>query len=53
MTNPFGAWLNDGWTLWRRTACAMVALVEVFIRVPGPCVAPVSRGQYPISRARI
>ncbi|MGU3649982.1 hypothetical protein [Mycolicibacterium sp. A43C] len=53
MTNPFGAWLNDGWTLWRRTARAMVALVEVFIRVTGPSVAPVSRGQYPISRARI
>jgi hypothetical protein len=30
----------------------MVALVEVFIRVP-PSVAPVSRAQYPIPRGLI
>ena len=51
--NPFGAWLNDGWTAWRHTAHTMVALAEVFIRVPGPVVVPISLGQYPIPRSRI
>ena len=35
--NKPGAWLNDGWTHWRRTANAMVALVEVFIRENDAC----------------
>ncbi len=51
--NKLGAWLNDGWTLWRRTANAMVALVEVFIRVTDPVVAPDSRGKYPTPLAGI
>ena len=51
--NKLGAWLNDGWTLWRRTANAMVALVEVFIRVTAPVVATVSRDKYPTPRAGI
>lgn len=51
--NELGAWLNDGWTLWRRTANAMVALVEVFIRETHPVVAAVSRGKYPTPLARI
>jgi hypothetical protein len=51
--NKLGAWLNDGWTLWRRTANAMVALVEVFIRVTDRVVAPVSRGKYPTPLGRI
>ena len=51
--NTLGAWLNDGWTLWRRTAHAMVARVEVFIRVTDPVVAPVSRGKYPTPLAGI